>query len=120
MTLRHVRVVTASLLTCGLAAFAPTYGRAQDATALPPEKGDVTLVGCFLQENLKNHERYILLNPTVGTATSVPDGSCAAKGGESFNQMVKLERVKKDYLNHVNVGRLVEVSGRLEKWHQGD
>jgi hypothetical protein len=117
MTIRHVRVITASLLTCGLAAFAPTNGRAQDATALPAEKGEATLVGCFLQENINNHDRYVLVNPTLGSAASVPEARCSANG---FNSMVKLERIKKRHLNVVNVGQMIEVTGKLEKWHQGD
>jgi len=131
---RHVNVVVAGLVTCGLAAIFPAVGGAQDipgaiqegtqdvtgaiergvqnVTELP-KKGYVTLVGCFTQGTIKNHERYVLLNPTVGPATTVPDSACSATGND---RMIKLERVKKHYMaERIALGQWIEVSGKLEK-----
>jgi len=131
---RHVNVVVAGLVTCGLAAIFPAVGGAQDipgaiqegtqdvtgaiergvqnVTELP-KKGYVTLVGCFTLGTIKNHERYVLLNPTVGPATTVPDSACSATGND---RMIKLERVKKHYMaERIALGQWIEVSGKLEK-----
>jgi len=120
---RHVNVVVAGLVTCGLAAILPAVGEAQDipgaieqgvqdVTELP-KKGYVTLVGCFTQGTIKNHERYVLLNPTVGPATTVPESACSATGND---RMIKLERVKKHYMaERIALGQWIEVSGKLEK-----
>jgi len=105
-------VITAGLLTGSLTSFAPATARAQGTTALPG-KGEVTLVGCLLNEG--EHDRYILANTTVGPATSVPEASCSATG---TGETIKLERMKKHHLNVVNVGQWVEVSGKLEKNQQ--
>jgi len=113
MTPMQNQAITASVLVCGLLAFAPATARAQDNHVLPLEKTpQATLTGCFLRETVGNHERYVLTNPIVGTVASVPDGTCTSSG-----QVVKLERIKKRTLDVINVGTYVTVTGELEKAH---
>ena len=114
MTPMQNQAITASVLVCGLLAFAPATARAQDNHVLPLEKTpQATLTGCFLRETVGNHERYVLTNPIVGSVASVPDGSCTASG-----QLVKLERIKKSTLEGINVGTFITVTGKLEKAHE--
>jgi hypothetical protein len=115
MAMTHNQAITASLLTCGLLAFAPATGGAQDNHVLPLEKTkDATLTGCFVRgEDVGSTKRYVLANPIVGSVASVPDGSCTASG-----QLVKLERIKKSTLEGINVGTYITVTGKLEKAHE--
>ncbi len=113
MTNRHFRAITTGLLTCGLAALAPTTGGAQDqSNTLPLEKTNpMTLTGCFVRGETAGHKNtYVLANPIVGSVTSVPDGSCTPSG-----QLVKLERINRRVLDNINTGTMVEVTGRLER-----
>src|SRR5262249_37602228 len=73
MSIRHVRVgMTAGLLATALVVFVSAKGRAQGAATGLPEKGEVTLVGCFTQATVEHREEYVLAHPTMGAATSVP------------------------------------------------
>jgi len=124
MTIRHVgSAITTALLACAAAAVAPGDGRAQEANVLPDNRENITLVGCFQKEEAKNHERFVLVNPTIGPVASVPDGSCNATPGGAAPGMpnmdvVRLERVRsinKALLYPWNLGRVVEVTGDLRR-----
>lgn len=125
MKTRHVRsAVTAGLLTFGLAALGPVSGRAQQATVLPDGETDITVVGCFAKDHVKGHDKWVLANPTIGPATTVPESACTTTGGA---QMIKLEKVKKHHFEGFGLighrhgkdvygaGQWAEVTGRLEK-----
>lgn len=111
MTIRHLcSAITAGLLTCGMAAFAQlsAHAQPQETTILPENADPVTLVGC-LQFKEGHHDDYVLMNPTVGPATSVPEATCVAAG-----MTVGLEGKATHQLDESMVGRWVEISGKLE------
>ena len=132
MNVRHLSAI--GLVTCGLVAFVPVSGWAQEgegeeggheATAhentttqgipgnLVGMNGYITLVGCFTRGTIGKKDTFVLLNPTIGPATTVPDAACSATGNDS---MIKLERVNKRHMaDRVGLGQWVEVSGKLEK-----
>jgi hypothetical protein len=117
MAIRHVRcAIMAGLLMCGLAATAAANGRAHPATGLP-EKGEVTLVGCFLREPIHNKDKYVLAQPTLGPATSVTEAACSSTG---MGHLIKLEKVKKHHLEAVNLGQWIEVTGDLRKMRKDE
>jgi hypothetical protein len=93
-----------------MAAFAQLSARAQpqDTTTILPDEGPATLVGC-LQFKEGHHDDYVLMNPTVGPATSVPEATCVAAG-----MTVGLEGKATHQLDQSMVGRWVEISGKLE------
>lgn len=125
MTIRRLSCgIAAGLLACGLVAIAPAKGSAQvrEGTAsgpafLPEQGGPITLYGCFLRMKVADEgTKFVLVNPTPGPATSVPEATCTSKGTE---QMVELDDVHtnlhKHHLDRSKVGRWIEVTGRLEK-----
>ena len=115
MTIRCVsRAITPWLLTCGVIAIAPAKGSAQQRTVLPEQGGPITVVGCFLRETIdKKGEKYVLVRPTIGPATSVAEATCTSTG---TGQIVELEGLR--HLDLSQVGRWIEVTGRLEAGHQ--
>ena len=120
MTTRHVvRTAAASLLTVGLVALGATSGRAQNTTAVPEKGGPITMVGCFTTGVIgkSSHERFVLAKPIVGSVASVPDATCTASGSD---QMIKLQDLKQVHLGNAQLGRWVEINGRLEGNHRAD
>jgi hypothetical protein len=107
--------VTAALLTCGLVILGSSTAAAQRSPDLPRKGGQITLWGCFVELKVKGNGKFQLVNPTIGTATSVPEGTCTGAGTDL---MVKLQHVheKPDAreLDEGLVGQWIEVSGRLE------
>jgi hypothetical protein len=109
-------------LVCGLEAIAPANGWAQQAIDLPQERGPITLWGCFQQQQIKNHDKVVLANPTLGGAVSVPSATCTTSGTE---QVIELKPSGKSHLGnylkkkHGNyesmIGTWVEVSGVLDR-----
>ncbi len=110
-------LMTAVLLTCGVAAIAPATTRAQDVTVLPETKGPVTLVGCFLHEKVGKHERYVLASPRIGPVTGVAEPTCAKTGSE---QVLKLTEVHENNMVPSMLGRWVEINGELGRPRDGD
>jgi hypothetical protein len=111
------RAITAGLLTCGLAATAPASGWAQEANVLLAPVGQITLVGCFAEQRVKRHNKYVLLSPSIGSATSVTEATCTSTG----TGRIKLEKLHKAHLLDTSMlGRWVEVSGDLRKMGDGD
>jgi hypothetical protein len=110
-------LMTAVLLTCGVAAIAPATTRAQDVTVLPETKGPVTLVGCFLHEKVGKHERYVLASPRIGPVTGVAEPTCASTGSE---QVLKLTEVHENHMVPSMLGRWVEINGELGRPRDGD
>jgi len=104
----------AGLLAWSLAGVAAANGHGRQLAGLP-EKGEVTLVGCFLREPIHNKDKYVLTQPTLGSATSVTEATCSSTG---TGAVVKLEKMKKQYLDSVNTGQWVEVTGDLRKMHK--
>ena len=118
MTTRHVRsALVASLVTLGVVGVAPAVGRAQNSTAIPEKGGAITMVGCFVRGQVKNHDRYVLVRPIVGSVESVPDASCGSTPGD---QVIKLQDLKQAGLDHAMLGRWLEITGRLEGNHRSD
>jgi hypothetical protein len=119
MTTRHVRsALTASLLTLTAVALAPATGLAQNAqNAIPEEGGMITMVGCFVQGQIKDHETLVLVRPIVGSVESVADASCALNPGDV---PVKLQDLKQVGLDEGMTGRWIEITGRLEGDHRSD
>ena len=116
MTIRRASsAITAGLLTCGLVAIALGRGSAQQASALPEKGGPITLVGCFLHMEVAGHgEKFVLVTPMLGPATSVTEATCTSTGTQiveldDMNRMLKVDRSK--------VGRWIEVNGRLAEGH---
>jgi len=111
MTIRHLAgAVAVALLAGGISALLPATGRAQGAFALP-DKGAVTLAGCFTRVQIGDDEKYVLAKATTDTVTSVQEASCAYADGD---QLVRLEHVKG---MEASLGQYVEVNGRLESTH---
>jgi hypothetical protein len=107
----------AGLLTCGMAAIAPTTAQAQEVTVLLEKGGPTTLVGCFLLEQRNRHDKYVLANPTIGPATSVTDATCTAAAAEQL----ELEDVREHHMDQpMLLGRWVEISGKLGKPRDGN
>ena len=104
------RILTAGLLTWGLAVIAPPSARAQITTILP-DGGMITLVGCF-QPGGKHHSKYVLAKPTIGTVASVPDGNCSAALDE---EAVELKDTGARDLDESMLGKVIEVTGRMER-----
>jgi LPXTG-motif cell wall-anchored protein len=118
MTTRHVRsAIAVSLVTFGVVALAPAVARAQNATDIPEKGGAITLVGCFVRGQVKSHDKYVLVRPIVGSVESVPDASCSSTAGD---QVVKLQDLSQAGLDHVMLGRWLEITGRLEGNHRSD
>jgi hypothetical protein len=105
--------ITAALLTFGVDTTAPALARAQQPTILPEEGGMITLVGC-LQRGGK-HDKYLLVDPRMGSVVSVPEATCAASGTE---QAVELKDTSRHYQSML--GRYVEITGRLERIESSD
>jgi hypothetical protein len=117
MTTRHVRsALIASALTFSVVALAPVTGRAQD-TAIPEEGGPITMTGCFTTGQIKDHERFVLAKPIVGTVASVPEATCSASASD---QIVKLQDMKQVNLGQATLGRWIQIQGRLEGNHRAD
>jgi hypothetical protein len=93
-----------------MAAFAQLSAHAlpQETTILPENTDSVILVGC-LQFKEGHHDDYVLMGPTVGPATSVPEATCVAAG-----MTVGLEGKATHQFDQSMVGRWVEISGKLE------
>jgi hypothetical protein len=93
-----------------MAAFAQlsAYAQPQETTILPENADPVTLVGC-LQFKEGHHDDYVLMGPSVGPATSVPEATCVAAG-----MTIGLEGKATHQLDESMVGRWVEISGKLE------
>jgi hypothetical protein len=104
----------AGLLAWSLAGVAAANGHGRQLAGLP-EKGEVTLVGCFLREPIHNKDKYVLTQPTLGSATSVTEATCSSTG---TGPVIKLEKMKKHHLETVNTGQWVEVTGDLRKMHK--
>ena len=118
MTTRHVRNgLVASLLTFGMVALVPATGRAQDSTTLPDEGQMITLTGCFTTGVIGNSskERFVLAKAFVGTVASVAEPTCTASGTD---QMIKLQDLKQADMGGGQVGRWVQIYGRLEGNHK--
>jgi hypothetical protein len=116
MTTRHVRsALTASLLTLTAVALAPATGLGQDA--IPEQGGMITMVGCFVQGQIKDHETLVLVRPIVGTVQSVADASCAMNPGDV---PVKLQDLKRVGLDESMTGRWIQIVGKLEGDHRSD
>lgn len=116
MTIRRVAgVIAAALLTCGFMLLASSNARAQTSPDLPKKGGPITLWGCFIEQKIEGNGKYQLVNPTVGAATSVPEGACSWNG---TGKVIELEdvhtNVHKHHLDRSMVGRWIEVTGRLE------
>jgi LPXTG-motif cell wall-anchored protein len=119
MMVRLVRsVLVPSALAFGVIALAPVTAQAQTAS-IPEEGGPITMVGCFTTAvtGHKTSERFVLAKPVVGSVASVPDATCTAS---SADQMIKLQDLKHVHLGHAQLGRWVEISGRLEGNHRSD
>ena len=112
MTIRHLAgaVAAAVLVTGGISMIAPATSRAQGAFVLP-DKGEVTLSGCFTRALFGDDEKYVLAKATTDTVASVRESTCAYTSGD---QMVRLEHTKG---MEASVNQYVEVSGRLESTH---
>ncbi|HET9831356.1 MAG TPA: hypothetical protein VFP91_06595 [Vicinamibacterales bacterium] len=117
-TTRRVRsALTASLLTLGVVALAPGTALAQDSSAIPEQGGMITMAGCFVQGQIKDHEAFVLVRPIVGIVASVPEASCAMNVGDV---PVKLQNMKSAGLDKGMVGRWIQITGRLEGDHRAD
>ncbi len=115
---RRIRTLfTLALLTGGLVAVAPAVGRAQDGSVLQAPPGRITVVGCFLRERVKHHTEHVLVSPTIGSVTSVPEAACNVNSGN--RQMLELEKVKDSHLLGQQTGQWIEITGDLRKI-QGD
>src|SRR5215471_14305441 len=118
MTTRHVvRTVAATVLTFGMVALGAKTGRAQNTAAIPEEGGQITMVGCFTTGTIKDHERFVLAKPIVGSVASVPEPTCTAS---SSDQIIKLQDLKQVKMGDAQLGRWVEIHGRLEGNHRAD
>lgn len=116
MTTRHVRsALTASLLTLTAVALAPATGLAQNA--IPEQGAMVTMAGCFVQGQIKDHETLVLVRAIVGTVESVADASCAWNPGDV---PVKLQNLKRVGLDESMTGRWIQIVGKLEGDHRKD
>ena len=109
MTGRYVcRALPAIILTLGLAAIAPTNAQ----SLLPPEEsGEITVAGC-LQRGGTNGDKFVLASPTMGSAANLRSNPCTATVREGA---LELEHAQRNGIDDSMVGRLIEVSGRLEK-----
>lgn len=120
MTVRHVsRAIVAGLLLCGLLAFTSAPVGAQ-TVVLPDEGGPITLVGCFQRLRVTPTDdpgmKFVLVRPTLGPATSVPEAACVGVPGEPMVELDDVHtNVHKHHLDRSKVGRMIEVTGRLEK-----
>jgi LPXTG-motif cell wall-anchored protein len=116
---RVYAAIAAVLLTAGLIAIAPATGWAQDPMEkmLPPGGGPITLVGCFLRMKVSDEgTKFVLVKPTLGPATTVPEAACAAAGADAMVELDDVHtNVHKHHLDRSKVGRWIEVTGRLEK-----
>jgi len=92
-------------------------GRAQNTAAIPEEGGQITMVGCFTTGTIKDHERFVLAKPIVGSVASVPEPTCTAS---SSDQIIKLQDLKQVKMGDAQLGRWVEIHGRLEGNHRAD
>jgi hypothetical protein len=105
------------LLTFSVVALSPATARAQDSSAIPEEGGMITMVGCFVQGQIKDHEKMVLVRPIVGSVASVPEASCALNVGDV---PIKLQDMKSAGLDESMGGRWIEITGRLEGDHRSD
>jgi hypothetical protein len=119
MTLKNVsQMITGGLLMGGLAVVAPARAVAQDATVLPDKAKSIVLVGCFERRDNEHHKsKYVIVNPTVGYATSVPDGHCTSAASASF---LELDDMHHTTLDDSMLGQWIEVRGKLKKQPGGD
>jgi LPXTG-motif cell wall-anchored protein len=105
--------ITGALLLCGVNTVVPARVQAQQPTVLP-EGGMITMVGC-LGRGGKHDNKYVLVNPTIGSMVSVPDGTCTSTDTE---QAVELKDTSRHYQSML--GRYVEITGRLERIEGSD
>jgi len=111
-------MIVAPVLTLGLVAIVPTFGRAQ-STSLPDKGQKITVTGCFTQGVIGHDpdERFVLAKPIVGTVPSVAEATCMAS---STDQMVKLQDLHGPRLGSAQMGRWLTIYGRLESNNRKD
>jgi hypothetical protein len=111
--------MAAGLLTGGLVAMNPASATAQEtgAATLPEGGGPITLVGCFLRVSVGHEGRkFVLARPMLGSATSVTEPSCTTTGNDAMVELDDVHKnVHKHHLDRSQVGRWIEVTGRLDK-----
>ena len=118
MTTRHVvRTVVATVLTFGMVALGAKTGWAQNTTVIPEKGGPITMVGCFTTGTIGDDEKFVLAKPIVGSVASVPEPTCSAS---SSDQLIKLQDLKQVKMGDAQLGRWVEIHGRLEGNHRAD
>lgn len=116
MAIRRVAgAIAVALLTCGFVLLASSTARAQTSPDLPKKGGPITLWGCFVEQKIEANGKYQLANPTIGTATTVPEGACSWNGTDKVIELEDVHtNVHKHHLDRSMVGRWIEVTGRLE------
>jgi hypothetical protein len=109
MTVKHVsRVLPAIMLIFGLGAIAPTNAQ----VPLPAEESaDITVAGC-LQRGGSNGDKFVLASPRVSSAANLSANMCTATVDAGS---LELEHARRNGIDDSMVGRVIEVSGRLEK-----
>ena len=75
------------------------------------------MTGCFTTGQIKDHEKFVLARPIVGTVASVPEPTCSASASD---QIVKLQDMKQVNLGPAMLNRWIQIEGRLEGNHRAD
>jgi len=118
MAIRHLsHAIAAGVLACGVVAITPAHGLAQESATLSDTPGPITMYGCFARTRV-GHEghKFVLANPTVGPATTVPESTCSVSGNEPMVELDDIHaNVHKHHLDAGKVGHWVEITGRLNK-----
>src|SRR4030095_12313 len=111
MTIRRFAGAATALLTFGIAAIAPSTGRAQSQYPLPEKGSMVTVTGCF---GFIPGKQYVLARPTMDKVENVQVESCIINESDP---MIKLQDVKKRGPGKESLGRWMEVYGRVGAEH---
>ena len=116
MTLRYLGAgMTVAIIACG-AAMETAGAQVRDGGILPQaQSGVVTVAGCLLrgdQVRGGKSDKYVLANPRKGPVESVAEAGCTADAGA--NALV-LDNPNKGKVTDAMIGRVIEISGRLER-----
>ena len=116
MALRYLgAAMTVAIITCGVT-METAYGQVRDGGILPQaQSGVVTVAGCLLrgdQVRGGKSDKFVLANPMRGPVDSVSEAGCTADAGA--NALV-LDNPNKGKVTDAMIGRVIEISGRLER-----
>lgn len=116
MTLRYIHSTLAVAVLMYGVMVGLAHAQQRDGGLLPPDQsGRLTVTGCLMRgDQIRDgdSDKFVLANPTATPVESSPEGTCTAESGANA---IQLDNPRKGNIDESMLGRLVQISGRLEK-----